>query len=306
VGPKEYESGPLFEPLGANRQGHPVYRRRVDGMICVLVPEAEVLLGTDDDSACTDERPAHRVRLDKFVIDQEPVSTAAYCRFLNSTGPVDPSILQEWFLLQPEDRRRDHLLLKGDGDGWTPLPGAERMPMMLVSWYGANAYSLWANRRDWRGYHNDGTDGDIFLPSEAQWEYAARGSELRTYPWGDDEATPQRMRYAQHSPGRTYRVETLPMAEVNEELGVSPFGLNHMAGNVWQWCRDWYSTDFYATPQASAANPVNRRPTQIRSERGGSWIGPAFLCRSSYRRGRVPCAKGRCLGFRCVSDPQEV
>lgn len=90
------------------------------------------------------------------------------------------------------------------------------------------------------------------------------------------------------------------MADVNAELGMSPFGLHHMAGNVWQWCRDWYSPGFYTTLAASAPNPVNREPSRIRSERGGSWIGPGFLCRSSYRRGRVPSAKGRCLGFRCV------
>jgi sulfatase modifying factor 1 len=83
------------------------------------------------------------------------------------------------------------------------------------------------------------------------------------------------MRYGQHRRGATFRADTLPMADVNSALGMSPFGLHHMAGNVWQWCRDRYDEGFYATPNASQANPINLTPTKVRSERGGSWIGPA-------------------------------
>jgi len=93
------------------------------------------------------------------------------------------------------------------------------------------------------------------------------------------------------------------MAEVNDPLGLSPFGLHHMAGNVWQWCRDWYDEAFYQRPDASAANPLNRTPTGMRSQRGGSLVTPPELCRNSYRRGQPPTAQGRCLGFRCVSAP---
>jgi acyl carrier protein len=292
----------LWEPLetvGPARQ----YRRRTDGMRCVLIPSAAVEMGSDAVDAHADERPGHVVPIDSFVIDAEPVSTTAYCRFLNSIGDVGPEILVDWFVLVPDDDRIVHMLVVQDESGWIPVSGTERWPMILVSWYGANAYSLWANGKDWRGYSSaTGTEPESFLPSEAQWEYAARGPHYRTFPWGDDAPADDRMRYGRHRRCATYRADTLPIADVNAELGISPFGLHHMAGNVWQWCRDWYDETYYSTSEASQANPVNLKPTKARSERGGSWVGPADLCRSSFRRGRPPAARGRCLGFRCISD----
>jgi formylglycine-generating enzyme required for sulfatase activity len=109
------------------------------------------------------------------------------------------------------------------------------------------------------------------------------------------------MQFAQHRRGATYRRDTLPLAEVHAPGGMSPFGLHHMAGNVWQWCRDWYDAGYYARPDSGGKDPLNTQSTKARSERGGSWIGSADLCRSSFRRGRPPEAKGRCLGFRCAA-----
>jgi formylglycine-generating enzyme required for sulfatase activity len=239
--------------------------------------------------------------MDGFLIDAEPVSTTAYCRFLNSIGEVGPDVLADWFVLHPDDDRDEHHLIRREGSTWRPLPGVDRKPMILVSWFGANAYSLWALGGDWRRHGGGPEDPEGFLPTEAQWEYAARGASRRTFPWGEASPSPGLMQFGRHRRGASYVPETLPMADVNVDLGVSPFGARHMAGNVWQWCRDWYAADFPGRPEASGPNPTNRAPTGVRAERGGSWVGPASLCRSSARRGRPPTARGRCLGFRCVA-----
>lgn len=292
----------LYELLGS--EGSTLqYRRLSDGMRCVAIPGAMVEIGSTAPDAQPDERPLHTVELSSFMMDAEPVSTTAYCRFLNSIAGATPEMLADWFVLDPEDDRGEHLLFQKSRDGWVPRLTTEQWPMILVSWYGANAYSLWANAKDWTNYRDEGgEDVGSFLPSEAQWEYAARGAKSRPFPWVEGPPTPELLRFGRHRRGNTYQANTLPLADVNKPLGVSPFGLLHMAGNVWQWCRDWYAEDFYQRPESKLANPFNRTPTLVRSERGGSWIGPAELCRSSFRRGRPPLARGRCLGFRCCSS----
>jgi formylglycine-generating enzyme len=297
---------PLFESLLKDGAFHQ-YRRRSDGMRCVMLPPATVEIGTDAPLFDRDSRPRHRIQLDSFLIDAETVSTTAYCRFLNTIGEVGHDNLRDWFLLTESDDRAEHLLIGKTDAGWQPTRGCEELPMILVSWYGANAYSLWANTKDWRSYRGEGSgEFDSFLPTEAQWEYAARGPEFKEYPWGNEPPSVERMRYGQHAVSATYTATSLPMDAVNATVGMSPFGLHHMAGNVWQWCRDWYDAQFYSRPEASERNAFNRSETGVRSERGGSWVGPAELCRSSHRRGRSPSARGRCLGFRCISDARDV
>ncbi len=290
-------------------------------MRCVVVPDAEVTIGNADPAAPADQRPLHRMDVTSFLIDAEPVSTEAFCRFLNSVGNVPPEVILDWCGVGAADRRGSQYSLKaGAFRGWKTVRGTEEQPMMLVSWYGANAYSLWANRLDWRAYRGDLQvaselrECDVrasppprawlgtCLPSEAQWEYAARGAEPRRFPWGDGPCESTAMCVARHRAGTSYAADDIPAAPVNARLGLSPFGLHHMAANVWQWCRDWYAPDFYSRPMATRSNAQNDSPGHARSERGGSWVGPAELASSSYRRGRPPAVRGRCLGFRCVGQ----
>ena len=296
---------PAYEPWDLE-QKYPQYRRRRDGMRCILLPAATVEVGSNLPESDDDERPLHSVRLDAFLIDAETVSTTAYCRFLNSIGNVGNDVLRDWCLLAANDRRRRHEVIEQTAGHWQPAPGAAAWPMMLVSWYGANAYSLWVHGRDWRGYRDETAAGPgSFLPSEAQWEYASRGAASQRYPWGND-ASPSQLRANLYSPAASQNLAGLPLGPVNELLGMSPLGLHHAAGNVWQWCRDWYDPNFYATQAARQPNAVNRTAGDARSERGSSWVGPLELCRSSYRRGRSPRARGRCLGFRCAAPRSEL
>lgn len=296
----------LFE-LIETKSSYPQFRRRSDGMRCIQIPAAEVEIGSDLPDSRSDEHPKHIVNLDTFLIDAEPVSTTAFCRFLNSIGEVPDSYLTDWFVLDPDDDRDIHMLIKKEGSEWQPLSGCEKWPMILVSWYGANAYSLWANDKLWLRYQDEAqTDAGSYLPSEAQWEYAARGQYSRSFPWGSEPPSQDRIRFGFHRKSTSYDVSELPLADVNARLGMSLFGLHHMAGNVWQWCRDWYDAEFYQSPEATDHNPLNQTNTRVRSERGGSWVGPAQLCRSSYRRGRTPQARGRCLGFRCISSIKDI
>ena len=275
----------------------PQFRRRTDGMRCVLLPSAQVEIGND--LAESDQAPRHRVEIASFLMDAELVSVAAFARFLNSARPND-DLISAWCGVATGDRRLAHFQLDRGRKGWVPLPGTDRQPMVLVSWFGASAYSLWANSHDWRT-----NSTASFLPTEAQWEYAARGVTPKLFPWGDAPATLERAQVGLHRSRQTYD-QLLPIATVSEYLGMSPFGLHHMAGNVWQWCADWYDPEFYQKAAASTRNPVNHQPSAVRSERGGSWIGPGSLAHSSYRRGRPPAVRGRCLGFRCIGSTDDL
>ena len=282
----------LFEELD-RKDDIRQFRRRSDGMRCFLLPTATVEVGNNDPDVPLDERPAHSVQIDSFLIDAEPVSTTAYCRFLNSIETTEKEWL-DWFqLAENDDRIRQMPIVLTDGS-WQPVVGSESMPMVLVSWFGANAYSLWANGKQWTEYQTSSG----FLPTEAQWEYAALGAFDPSV--SGDQQEPSFI-YGQHERGNHYEASTMPIADVHIPVGLSKFHLHHMVGNVWHWCRDWFAEDFYQRPESRTSNPVNSVETGIRSERGGSWVGPIDLCRPTYRRGRTPLARGRCLGFRCVS-----
>ena len=172
-----------------------------DGAPMVLIPAGEFTMGKDD--AAPDERPAHRVHLDAFYIDRYEVTIARYAKFLESEDHDLPFL---W-----HDAKQGHHGTK---------------PVLGVDWYDALAYCRWADKR---------------LPTEAEWEKAARGTDSRLYPWGNDSPSRIHANFEQESK-KGYSALT-PVGSF--ERGKSPYGVYDMAGNVWEWVGDRYGEHYY-------------------------------------------------------------
>jgi formylglycine-generating enzyme len=269
------------------------------------------LMGTDDwDGFSTDgEGPARRVRLDPFEIDPVCVSNARFARFVAETGHVTDAERYGWSfvvaVLLPADFPPTRASAQAPwwrqvmGASWrhpegpdSTVAGREDHPAVHVSWNDAAAYCAWAGLR---------------LPTEAEWEYAARGGlEGRRLPWGDE-----------LTPGGEWRSNiwqgTFPALNTAEDgyVGTAPvdafppngFGLHNVSGNVWEWCVDWFHPAFHRT--ASTDNPTGPPAGQARVIRGGS-----YLCHDSYcnryrvaaRSSNTPDSSTGNMGFRCARD----
>jgi formylglycine-generating enzyme len=304
----------------------------------VWIASGEFRMGTDAEVAWGDEKPSHRVWIDGFWIDATEVTNAQFRAFVESTRYVTtaeraPTIQEILSQLPPGTEPPppeslvpgslvftppDHAVPLNDvSQWWTWTPGAswknpegpqsdltgrDDHPVVHVSWDDAIAYAQWAGKR---------------LPTEAEWEYAARGGlSSAPYVWGNDppsEKQPQANLWTGTFPhgntardgfARTSPVKTFPP---------NGYGLYDMAGNVWEWCADWYDRDLYLGRSGSelTVNPVGpatshdaQRPFMTqRSQRGGS-----FLCNDSYCSRYRPSARHGCtpdtgmshVGFRCV------
>ena len=218
------------------------------------------------------EGPAHVVHLNAFYIDKYEVTNAQYSAYARSTRVSLP----------PETRN--------------PLFSKDRQPTVGVMWPEADAYCRW------RGGS---------LPTEAQWEKAARGTDGRTYPWGEE------------APGRDYAImdlggtcgrtnwanpsagpvpgefcQTMPVG--SRPRGASPYGLLDMAGNAWEWCDDWYDDTYYRrSPKEDPSGPATGT---FRVVRGSSWHHLPHYLKTSARFRFYPDQKGNFIGFRCVRD----
>ncbi|MEI7990738.1 MAG: SUMF1/EgtB/PvdO family nonheme iron enzyme, partial [Chloroflexota bacterium] len=232
-----------------------------DGMEQVYIPPGEFLMGSvdSDSDAQADEKPQHKVYLDGYWMDKTEVTNAMYQKCVADGTCKDP------VGGKASNTHNDYY----DNSQYA------NYPVIYVDWNQAQGYCKWAGGS---------------LPSEAQWEKAARGTEGRKYPWGDQSPTCTLANYSECG-GDTKAVGS--MAD-----GASPYGVLDMSGNVWEWVNDWYGDNYYQS--APQKNPMGPDSGQYRVLRGGSWDGEARDLRSAYRSGGSPGSRGSDGGFRCV------
>jgi formylglycine-generating enzyme required for sulfatase activity len=229
----------------------------------VLIPAGDFLMGSDprkDKDAYDDEQPQHILSLPDYYLAKAPVTNAQYAAFVQATGHKQP----------------------GHWEGGKPPGGKEDHPVVHVSWHDAVAYCRWLAEVTGRPYN---------LPSEAEWEKGARGTDGRIYPWGD-RWDAKRCNTGEGGPGDTTSVGAYPQ-------GASPYGLLDMAGNVWEWTRS-IKKDY---PYNSEDGRENLKAGDLRVVRGGAFYDGAWYVRCACRLGDSPFYRRRDYGFRVVVAP---
>jgi iron(II)-dependent oxidoreductase len=241
----------------------------------IRIPEGSFLMGSNkkvDRNAYPAEMPQRKVYLNAYEIDKYEVTTVQFLKFVLATDR-DPLI--DW-----------------QYDGGNFQEEMANHPVMHVSWFDADAYCKWVGKR---------------LPTEAEWEKAARGGDGRIYPWGNQMAGLSRANFGRtglSGPVRD-RPERLmlypPIISVDKyENAVSPYGVFQMSGNVSEWVADWYDPKYYAT--APERNPKGPESGTQRAFRGGGWIDSTPTVRAAQRNGTEPNTKMNWIGFRCARD----
>lgn len=244
----------------------------------VRIPAGPFVMGADieneRDWGDPDEEPVHEVILSEYFIDRYEVTARDFADFLNA---------------HPDDAERyiemgTAVTIEKVEGRYQPRPGLENHPANRVSWYGADAYCRSRGKR---------------LPTEAEWEKAARGTDERTFPWGDEfprnDFVTFRRSFSKYGFDAMKPVDSLPE-------GRSPYGVHHMAGNVWEWVADWYSDSYYAV--SPLHDPQGPETGTTRGLRGGNWYYKAYYMRTTYRFNERPEVFKLWQGFRCASSPE--
>ena len=262
----------------------------------VLITAGEFTMGTSADSGgLPDEQPLRLVYLSAFWIDRHETTNALYEQYVRTTGYQAPANASPALTLW------EHNL---------PLPGIEQHPVVNVSWLDALAFCRWAGKR---------------LPTEAEWEKAARGPDARTYPWGNewnlDKANSasfwakRTVEFANSTEWEAFWIKgagaaiskekgikgeilTLPVGSFLS--GASPYGALDMAGNAAEWVQDWYNPTYYRN--ASVSDPQGPERGAIKAMRGGSWLKPAISLRTTDRDWGTMDSRPSGTGFRCARD----
>lgn len=239
-----------------------------DGAPMVLIPEGSFPMGVPhgDRDGGRDEYPRHDVFVSNFYIDKYELTNGRYLEFVKATNHRIPQ--------NPKNATRN--LWAGDSITESLID----RPVINVDWADANAYCQWAGKR---------------LPTEAEWEKAAKGTADRRFPWGNVEPTNKHLNFNQQWIG-----EKTLMPVGSYELGKSPFGVYDMAGNVWEWVNDWYDAKYYE--KSPAKNPTGPETGTKRVLRGSGWQNETPTVRIFTRVDSDPTIRNESTGFRCAMD----
>jgi formylglycine-generating enzyme len=218
-----------------------------------------------------DEVPVHKVELSSFYIDKYEVTNEEFCEFLNELGNREEGG-KLWLEIDDED-----CLIMEENGIFRPEPGKAKNPVIEVSWYGAKSFAKWAGKR---------------LPTEAEWEYSARGGQKsKHFLYSGSNVATDVAWYDANSGGKTHPVGLLKPNEL---------GIYDMSGNVWEWCSDWYSDQYYEN--SPVKNPQGPKDKDFKLLRGGAWVSIADQVRSTIRDYAYPTSTYYLNGFRCVKD----
>ena len=266
----------------------------------VFIPAGEFLMGSPEGEGAFDEHPQHKAYLDAYYIDKYEVTYAQFKKFVEATGYVtDAERKNSGYVFNPKDESYGPLSMEGVNwrypnkwmperryypNSWKNYENADKVnyPVVQVSWNDAQAYAAWAGKR---------------LPTEAEWEKAARGIDGRKWPWGnvfniDIEGVTVHANIASDC---FLPVDSFP-------TGVSPYSIYNMAGNIQEWVADWYAADYYTySPQNNPKGPDNGK---FRVLRGGSWRDyKSYQVLNANRMYQTPDYRSNFVGFRCAWIP---
>jgi serine/threonine-protein kinase len=255
--------------------------RERDEMLVMFIPEGSFLMGSvnSDSNASADEKPQHEVYLDAYWMDAFEVSNEMFTKFIQETG------------YQTAAEQQGFSYMYSSSGAWAEFSGVnwrhpmgentvadDSLPVVHINYYDAAAYCEWAGGR---------------LPTEAEWEKAARGEDGRIYPWGNTFS----------SNNLRYNASGGPSSIFSFSDGQSPYGIFNMAGNVFEWTNDWYSANYYSgSPTNNPSGPSNGEYISLRS---GGWNSSQSNVRIANRDISGPEYMNYLLGFRCAMDADE-